>query len=102
MCIYVPVEKLWILCRLLNRQIEFPARELKLGYIYLLVYTVYSHSQHTSCKSLMVKGCDFQHDAPQIDLGNSLKKAVVIGNIITVRLQLFKLHRCMPWHCVIH
>ena len=36
--------------------------------------------------SLLVKGCDFQHDAPQIDLGKSLKKAVVMGNIITVRL----------------
>ena len=34
--------------------------------------------------SLLVKGCDFQHDAPQIDLGSTLKKAVVMGNIFTV------------------
>ena len=39
-----------------------------------------------SLYSLLVTGCDFQHDAPQIDLGKSLQKAVVIGNIITVRL----------------
>lgn len=36
--------------------------------------------------SLLVRGCNFQHDAPQIDLGSSLKKAVVMGNIFTVRL----------------
>lgn len=36
--------------------------------------------------SLLVTGCDFQHDAPQIDLGDSLEKAVIMGNIITVRL----------------
>ena len=43
---------------------------------------------HACCvmnfNSLLVKGCDFQHDAPQIDLGSTLKKAIVIGNVFTV------------------
>lgn len=34
--------------------------------------------------SLMVKGCDFQHDGPQVDLGSTLKKAVIMGNIFEV------------------
>jgi len=31
-----------------------------------------------------VRGCDFQYDGAQIDMGNSLKKAVIVGNIFTV------------------
>lgn len=46
-----------------------------------LFITTLSHTN-----SLVVKGCDFQHDAPQVNLGNSLKKAVIIGNIFSVRL----------------
>jgi len=30
------------------------------------------------------RGCDFQYDGAQIDMGNSLKKAVIVGNIFTV------------------
>lgn len=40
--------------------------------------------------SLLVRGCDFQHDGPQIDLGSTLKKAVVMGNIFTVGLNYSK------------
>ena len=45
--------------------------------------------------SLFVKGCDFQHDAPQISLGNSLKKAIVMGNVFTVRLSLYMISNCV-------
>ena len=39
---------------------------------------------HTHTHSLLVRGCDFQYPASQIDLGSTLKKAVITGNIISV------------------
>lgn len=33
--------------------------------------------------SLLVRGCDFQYPASQVDLGSTLKKAVITGNIIS-------------------
>lgn len=48
--------------------------------------TLYNMQLLITIFSLLVTGCDFQHDAPQIDLGDSLEKAVIMGNIITVRL----------------
>jgi len=41
------------------------------------------HTAFCIC-SLLVRGCDFQYDGAQIDMGNSLKKAVIVGNIFTV------------------
>ena len=39
---------------------------------------------HTHTHSLLVRGCDFQYPANQVDLGSTLKKAVITGNIISV------------------
>ena len=48
-------------------------------------YITHCHPYTSYVYSVIVRGCDFQFDANQISLGSSLSKAVVTGNIITVR-----------------
>ncbi len=38
--------------------------------------------------SLLVRGCEFQEDKPQIDLGEKVRRAVISGNIITGKLRV--------------
>jgi hypothetical protein len=38
--------------------------------------------------TLLVRGCEFQQDKPQIDLGEKVRRAVIADNIITGHLQV--------------
>ncbi len=38
--------------------------------------------------SLLVRGCEFREDKPQIDLGEKVRRAVISGNIITGKLRV--------------
>jgi hypothetical protein len=64
-------------------------RSMEVLLYYCFFYSLLIFYSHSHTNSLVVKGCNFQHDAPQVNLGNSLKKAVIVGNIISVRLKPF-------------
>ena len=35
------------------------------------------------CARLLVRGCEFQEDKPQIELGEAVRRAVITGNLFT-------------------
>ncbi len=41
------------------------------------------HAIQAASGSVLVRGCEFRRDAPQVELGSDVRRAVVIGNIIT-------------------
>ncbi|HUL51085.1 MAG TPA: hypothetical protein VLU94_00735, partial [Candidatus Nitrosotalea sp.] len=38
--------------------------------------------------SVLVRGCEFQEDKAQIQLGESVRRAVITGNIVTGKVQI--------------
>jgi hypothetical protein len=49
--------------------------------------------QASGTSNLIVQGSEFQHDSPQISLGQSVRKAVITGNIITGKLNIDNLSK---------
>jgi len=43
---------------------------------------------HVESGSVLVRGCEFQEDKPQVDLGEDVRRAVITGNIITGKLRV--------------
>ncbi len=38
--------------------------------------------------SLVVRGCEFQEDKPQIELGEGVRRAVITGNLFTGKARI--------------
>jgi Pectate lyase superfamily protein len=46
------------------------------------------HAIQASSGSLLVRGCEFQEDRPQIDLGEDVRRAIISGNLFTGKAQI--------------
>ncbi len=43
---------------------------------------------HAESGTLLVRGCEFQEDKPQIELGEAIRRAVIAENIFTGRARI--------------
>jgi hypothetical protein len=52
------------------------------------------HALQVASGTILVRGCEFQQDKPQLELGDSVRRAVFSDNVITGKLRLTNHSKC--------